>query len=160
MILLYSGFSLYWFTLNTIESCINQYKLNTTESWINQYKLNPEYNRIMYKPVQTELWIQQNLIHDSVVFRIQFVLLYTWFCCIQDSVCTGLYMILLYSGFSLYWFIHDSVVFRVQFVLIYTWFCCIQGSVCSINQYKLNPEYNRIMYKPVQTEPWIQQNHV
>jgi hypothetical protein len=156
----------------------------------------------MNKPVQTEPWIRfcciqgsvctdlymillysgfslYWFIHDSVVFRVQFVLVYSWFCCIQGSVCTGLFMILLYSGFSLYWFIHDFVVFRIQFVLVYTWFCCIQDSVCTglcmillysglilnttescINQYKLNPEYNRIMYKPVQTEPWIQQNHV
>jgi hypothetical protein len=77
-------------------------------------------------------------IHDSVVFRVQFVLVYTLFCCIQGSVCAGLCMILLYSG--------------------YNW--TLNTTESCINQYKLNPEYNRIMYKPVQTESWIQQNHV
>jgi hypothetical protein len=106
--------------------------LNTTESCIHQYKLNPEYNRITYTPVQIEPWIQQNHVYTSTNWTLNTTeSCINQYCCIQGSVCTGLCMILLYSGFSLYWFIHDSVVFRVQFVLVYTWFCCIQGSVCT-----------------------------
>jgi hypothetical protein len=59
-------------------------------------------------------------IQDCGLFRVQFWQVYTgvWF--IQGSVLTGLYRIVVYSGFSFDRFIQDCGLFRVQFWQVYT----------------------------------------
>ena len=83
-------------------------------------------DRFIQDSVLFMVWFRQ-VIQDSVLFRVQFRQVYKGFCFIQGLVQTGLYRILLHSGFSLDRFIQDSALFRAWFRQVYAGFCFIQG---------------------------------
>ena len=68
-------------------------------------------------------------IQGSILFRVLWRQVYTWFHFIQGSLKTGLYRVPFYSGFSGDRFIQGSILFRVLWKQVYTGFHFIQGSL-------------------------------